>query len=138
MRFLPGAWPPIPPQRLFLVDGVGAVLSAVGLGLVLPAWAGAVGAPTRVLYLLVLTASGLAACSLGCFWRTPTHWRPWLTGIAQANLLYCGLTAVLLLGYAPALTAWGAAYFGLEVTVIVLLACWELHTASRPSSPQSL
>lgn len=138
MRFLPCVWYPIDPRRLFLLDSLGAALSVIGLGLILPAFEHAVGVPARVLYPLALLASGLAACSLRCFWRPPSHWRRWLTGIARANLLYCGLTAGLLLGYAPTLTGWGAAYFGLEMTVIILLACWELQTAARPSSSQNL
>ncbi|GAA4033619.1 hypothetical protein GCM10022409_17390 [Hymenobacter glaciei] len=131
MWFFPRAWNTIAPHRLFLVDGLGAVLSAVGLGLVLPALEPAVGVPARVLHLLAVLASGLAAYSLRCYWRPPATWPPWLKGIAWANLLYGGLTVALLLGRAPNLTAWGGAYFGLELTVVVLLACWELRMAAR-------
>ena len=135
MNSLFRAWKTITPRRLFLVDGLGAVLSASSLGLFLPAFERTVGLPTRVLYALAVLASGLAAGSLWNCWHNPRDWRTWLKGIAWANLVYGGLTVVLLLGYHLTLTVWGGAYFGLELAVIVLLARWELHTAVRPSSP---
>lgn len=127
------ARPPLAPRPLFLLDGLGAALSAAALGGVLPAFAGAVGVPARVLYSLAGAAAGLAAYGLGCGWRTPARWRPWLRGLAGANLLYAGATAALLLAHGRTLTAWGGAYFGLELAVIALLACWELSAAARPT-----
>ena len=133
MMFLPRACNTIAPRRLFLVDGLGAVLSAVGLGLVLPAFEPVVGLPTQVLYPLAGLAGGLAAGSLRCFWANPSNWRVWLKRIAGANLLYASLTAALLWFWAPNLTAWGALYFGLELAVVCLLAGWEWHAAARTS-----
>ena len=132
MRSLHRAWRNISPQRLFLVDGLGALLSAISLGVVLPGFERTVGLPAQALHRLAFLAGGLAAYSFLCCWAQPANWRPLLKGIALANLLYGGLTAALLLFRYPTVTAVGGVYFGLELTVVVLLAGWELQTAARP------
>lgn len=50
--------------------------------------------------------------------------------IATANLLYCCLTAGLIVVYYQELTVWGLTYFVLEMAVIVVLAAIEWQTAS--------
>jgi len=70
-------------RRLFLIDGIGALVSAVMLGLVLTVWAPVFGMPRRVLIPLALVAAGFAIYSLTCSVRT--HDPKFLFAIAVAN-----------------------------------------------------
>ncbi|AQG79762.1 hypothetical protein [Spirosoma montaniterrae] len=56
-------------------------------------------------------------------------WKPYLRLIAIANLLYCGLTAGLMIYFYQRLTVWGLAYFVAEIIVVAGLALVELKTA---------
>ncbi|MCC2548235.1 hypothetical protein LJY25_17425 [Hymenobacter sp. BT175] len=133
-RFLPQ----IPPRTLFLVDGLGGLLSAVLLAGVLPATrlGQAFGMPLRVLHLLGALAFGFCAYSLLHYWRLPANWPPRLQAIAVANLLYCGLSAGLVLYLLPQLSALALLYFALEIVVVGGLAIMELQAAkSSPDRP---
>ncbi|OWP61469.1 hypothetical protein CDA63_19275 [Hymenobacter amundsenii] len=123
-------------QRLFLLDGVGAVLSALCLGAVLPRFERALGVPAAVLHPLAAIAGALATGSLLCYWANPRPWQPWLRAIAAANLLYGVLTACLLAFGPWCVTAWGWGYFGLELAVVALLAGGEVRAASRTPGPR--
>ena len=123
-------------QRLFLLDGAGAALSALCLGALLPRFARALGVPAAALYPLAGLAGALATGSLLCYWANPRPWQPWLRAIAGANLCYGALTAWMLALGPGHVTAWGWAYFGLELAVVALLAGWELRTAARLTGPE--
>ncbi|MBC6700132.1 hypothetical protein [Hymenobacter sp. BT190] len=109
------------------------MLSAIALGFILPVFERSVGLPVQTLHLLALLAAVFASYSLGCFWSKPANWRPFLQAIALANLLYGVMTVALLLFHYQKVKALGWLYFGLELTVIVLLSRWELQTAARPN-----
>lgn len=117
------------PQKLFLTDSLGALLSAMMLGLVLPRLEGVVGMPKQVLYWLASIAGIFFIHSLLCFLRKPVNWRPRLRIIALANLSYCCLTIGLILYWFPMLTVLGLAYFALEIMVVILLSLMELKAA---------
>lgn len=119
------------PQRALLIDGLGACASALCLGLALPALQGWIGMPAGVLYLLAGIAA-LFAVNAFVAWRfAGAHAARWLTAIALANLLYCGLTASLVAWQWAQLTAWGVAYFAGEIAVIAALVGVEWRTRGR-------
>lgn len=118
----------IQPQKLFLIDALGALLSALMLGGVLVYFRELIGLPQRILYLLAGLAALFAVYSFTCFLRTPVNWRPYLRLIATVNLLYCCLTAVLVFLYQD-VTALGIAYFVAEIIIVVSLAIYEWRTA---------
>lgn len=121
----------VPPKRLFLTDSVGALLSAVFLGVVLTRLEHFFGMPRNILYGLSFLACVFAVSSFWCYRRVDRNWRPCLKAIATVNLLYCCLTAGLVLCYRQELTTWGLVYFLLEVVVIITLATIELKTAYK-------
>ncbi len=116
------------PKRLFLADGLGGMLSALLLGVVLVRFQTTFGMPREVLYFLACLACMYAVFSLLSYWRTKTNWRPYMQGIAIANLLYCCLTIGLVMYHRQALTELGVTYFLLEVVVILGLVIMELKT----------
>lgn len=118
------------PKRLFLMDGLGGMLSAFLLGVVLPRFETAFGMPRKVLYSLSGLACVYAVCSLLSCWRIKDNWRPYMRGIVIANLLYCCLTIGLVIYHRQEITKLGLLYFLLEIAVILGLAIMELKTVS--------
>jgi len=56
------------------------------------------------------------------------NWRPYLKGIAIANVLYCCLTIGLVIYHRTTLTNWGVSYFLLEMVIIISIVITELRT----------
>ncbi|MCB0589408.1 MAG: hypothetical protein KDD06_29250 [Phaeodactylibacter sp.] len=115
------------PQKLFLIDGLGALLSAVLLGVVLVQWEHAFGMPRQALYPLAAIAGLFAVYSLSCYWRLSENRRPYLRVIAVANLLYCCLSLALVVYFYSQLTVLGVAYFLVEIAVVLILAGLEYN-----------
>jgi len=118
-------------RRLFLIDGLGALLSAFFLGVVLVRYQVYFGMPVPVLRVLAGIALGFAVYSLSSHILLKSGGRPFLRLIAMANGLYCALTAGLLVHYAGQLTPPGWIYFVLELVVVLSLVRVELHASSR-------
>ncbi|MEZ4684900.1 MAG: hypothetical protein R3B47_02205 [Bacteroidia bacterium] len=115
----------ITPRKLFLIDGLGALLSAIMLGLVLARFEAFFGVPARVLHLLTAVALAFFLNSMGCYFANRKSWQPWMKGIAIANLLYCLLTVILIIKLHEAITIWGLLYFGGEMLIVLALAGFE-------------
>ncbi len=121
------------PKRLFLIDGIGAVVSAIFLGVVLVQVEVYIGMPKTVLYVLASLACLYAIYSLSCSFFLPANWRPFLKGIALANLLHCGLTLGLVIYFYQKLTVLGITYFLLEMMIVVGLVVLERMAYSEIS-----
>ena len=118
------------PRKLFLIDSLGALLSAVMHGFVLVRFQYYIGMPQKELYVLSFIAGIFFIYSLTCFLSKPGNWKPYLKFIALANLSYCCLTIGLIVYLFPQLTALGLAYFVGEIIIVTTLALFELKTAS--------
>ena len=116
------------PKRLFLIDSLGGLLSAFLLGIVLPRFEATFGMPQKVLYSLSCLACICATYSFLNYWRMKENWRPYLKGIAIANVLYCCLTIGLVIYHRTTLTNWGVSYFLLEMVIIISIVITELRT----------
>lgn len=114
-------------RKLFLIDAIGAVVSSVFLGLVLPAIQEYIGLSVDILYKLTVPAVLFALYSLSCFlinWKNPA---PWLVGIGLLNLGYVVYTAFFLLQNHSRVQPLGWAYFIGEIIIVVALALVELR-----------
>lgn len=112
-------------ESIFLVDGLGAALTAIMLGVILPAFVPFFGMPAKVLYPLAGTATCLAAYSLSCQFLKPQRWQVFLRGIALLNLAYCCASLALMYFFWGTLTAWGVMYFVSEKVIILQLVFLE-------------
>ncbi|TVR77981.1 MAG: hypothetical protein EA412_09780 [Chitinophagaceae bacterium] len=121
------------PQKLFLIDSIGALLSAFLLGVVLVKLEPFFGMPRKVLYLLSAIALIFAVYSFFCFLYARKDWRIFMKYIAFANSAYCCLTIALVFYFNRLLTIAGLLYFIIEVTLIFGLVILELKAASRKS-----
>ena len=113
------------PRRVFLIDGVGATLSALSLGVVFTALWEYVGMPRPVLLPLALVALAYAAYSIRCYYQRRNQWRRCLRIISSANLAYIGVTAGLVVAFWARLTVLGVTYFLLEIVLIGALVVVE-------------
>ena len=110
---------------------MGALLSALMLGLVLVRLQSRIGMPAKVLYLLAAIAAVFCIFSLSCCALDVKRWRGCLRIIACANLLYCCLTLGVVIYLYRELSLLGIGYFTAEMAVIVALATFEFRVASR-------
>jgi hypothetical protein len=115
----------ISPALVFLVDGLGALLTASFTYLLMTFFMDWVGLPYEVLRILALVALGMAAYSLSCHFFLKGNKRNWLNGIILANLLYVLATAVLILIYYDRIKLPGLFYFLSEFVVVFMLVRWE-------------
>lgn len=113
------------PKHLFLLDSLGALLSAFLLGVALPSFQPIFGMPHKVLYGLAALACLFAIYSSWNYIWFRENWRPFLRAIGIMNLLYCCLTAALVVYFRQELTKWGLLYFLLEMLVIIVLVVIE-------------
>lgn len=114
------------PRLIFLIDGLGAILSTVLL-LFIAYFEDVIGMPKGVLYKLLPVTILFAIYSLSSYLINPQEWKRYLAPIAFANMLYCCLTLVLVFYHFNNLTPLGIAYFFVEILVIALLSSMELR-----------
>lgn len=111
----------VKPKHLFLIDGLGALVSAFFLGVVLVQWESHFGMPSDILYVLAILVLIFACYSNYCYIFFPQKWKTYLTLITVINALYCCLTLALVVHFYHELTFLGLVYFIGEIIVIVLL-----------------
>jgi hypothetical protein len=121
------------PRRAFAFDGVGALVSALALGVLLPAFAGRVGADVGALRALAAVAVGYALYDVACYATQPARWRPALRVTASANAAYPAISVAVLAADSVALRPLGHLYFAVEFAIVWSLAALQLAVASRRS-----
>lgn len=118
-------------KQIFLLDGIGALLSTILLGFILVEFQSFIGMPVTVLYSLASIALLFALYSLSTHFLQPKRWRGYLKIIAGANLLYCLTTLFLVIYYFDLLTYWGIGYFITEIIILLFLVRLELNLVQR-------
>jgi len=121
------------PKTVFLVDGVGAILTAFLLITALKTFHEYFGMPRETVTILSILALILAIYSFSCFAFSDNNSQKLLRPIIVANLTYCILTLGLVIYFYDKLTILGLTYFVGEILIICGLVCIELKTlkASR-------
>jgi hypothetical protein len=121
-------------RQLFLLDGMGALLTASLLVGLLGNFEGFFGVPRQQLYVLAAIAGIFALYSLTCYLVSPANWRLFLKMIAYANLAYCVFTLVIVFFFSENVTAWGMAYFVGEAMIVGGLVFRELRKVMQQSA----
>ncbi len=112
-------------KNIFLVDGIGALTTAILLRLVLARFVPLFGVPQDILILLSDIAVCFALYSLACHFLVNKYFERFLTAIIVANLLYCITTSILVILNFEMLTWLGVSYFCGEIVIILLLVMVE-------------
>ena len=119
----------ISPSKVFLVDGFGALLTAVFIHLLATFFIDWVGLPVKVLRILTLVALMMAVYSFCCHLFGKGNNSKWLRVIMVANLVYIMATAIILVIYRDQLKWPGLIYFLSEFVVVFILVRWEAKIA---------
>ncbi len=122
------------PKRLFLIDGLGALLSAFLLGVVLVQLESIFGIPAKALYILAFLPCIFAIYDFYCYLRVKKNQRYFLTAIALMNLMYCFVSIGVAFQHHQKITASGWVYIILEISILIVLISIELKTASKLAS----
>jgi len=118
-------------RRLILIDGIGAVITALMLSQVLARFESVFGMPKKILFVLAGIAAGFAVYSILCHLLVRENWKPYLRGIAAANTGYCIVTLGLIINLFNTLTYLGIAYFVGEIILVLGLARFEFQFAKN-------
>lgn len=118
----------INPEKLFLTDSLGALLSAFFLFVVLKSFDEYFGMPKNVLNYLSAIALVFSVYSFACFYFLKKNWKVFLGIIVSANLLYTLLTLSLVFYHLKSLTLLGILYFVVEMIVVIALVSIEIRT----------
>jgi hypothetical protein len=120
------------PKQLFLIDGLGALVTAFILFVVLKRYNAYVGMPQNVLTYLSLIAIIFCLYSITCFFvLSYANWQPFLKIISLANVLYCCITLSLVCYYYHSIKLLGIIYFLAEIIVICALVVVEINTLRK-------
>ncbi|MCH5720554.1 hypothetical protein [Niabella hibiscisoli] len=118
------------PRNIFLLDSLGAMLTAFFLLVVLRSFSKHIGIPKTTLTYLSIVAACFCFYSAACFLFLKKNWARFIRLIGMANLLYCMVTLGLLMHYAALLTTMGLAYFLGEIIIIGSIVYIELKVAT--------
>jgi hypothetical protein len=119
------------PKKLFIFDGVGALISAFMLGVLWIRFDHVVGIPTNTLYLLATFPVLFALFDLIAIRQIAARQILFLRIIALANLSYCLLSLGFAWHHHETLTTLGWIYIIAEVIIVASLAYIELRVAKK-------
>ena len=119
------------PKKLFLIDGIGAILSAFLLGFVLVRLEIFFGIPIPTLYFLATFPIFFAFYDFYCYRKKLDKLGQLLKGIAVLNILYCCLSLGFVLYHFETITSLGITYILLEIIIVFFLAILEIRVAKR-------
>lgn len=115
------------PKKIFLIDALGALLTAILLFGILAQLEKYFGMPSNVLY----TLSGVAFClfiySISCYQLINSNWKPFLKIIIGCNSIYLLVSMACIVLHSDKLTELGWMYFILEFVVIGILIIVEYN-----------
>ena len=119
------------PRNLFLIDSIGAMLTALAMFIVLTNFNQYFGIPKISFTYLSAIAACFCLYSMFCFLFLRENFPPFIRIISIANILYCILITGFLIQYNAKITNLGLAYFFGEITIICILVFIELIVANK-------
>ena len=125
-------------QNIFLLDGIGAFVSTLLVGGVLPLLDDWIGMPTPVLQRLAILSFLYCLYDFCCFRWANKQQTIWLCGVICANLLHSILTLAYMLQYASQLKTLGIIYFVIEILIVLVLVFYEGKVAKKIFSAAQL
>lgn len=124
----------IEPKKLFLIDGLGALVSAFLLGVILVQLESIFGIPRNTLYFLAFLPCLFAVYDFYSYHRIEKNIDSFLKGIAIINLIYCCISIGLAFYHHQSITYLGWGYIILEILIVIVLVYIEWEVAARIKS----
>ncbi len=118
------------PYLIFLIDGIGALVTALSLIVILPNW-DLIQMPADMLHLLGGIAVVFATYSLSNYFFQFTRINLLIRVIAISNLFYCSLSGIIIVQLSRNLSIYDFIYFTGEITIVLTLAFVELKVANK-------
>ncbi|MDF3820790.1 hypothetical protein P3G55_12815 [Leptospira sp. 96542] len=115
------------PRNIFLLDGIGALVSALSLLLIIAPFEVFFGMPGEVVHKLAILAFVFCTYSVVCYILNPIQWRFFLKIIIISNTMYCLISLCLLVYFYNSITLFGYSYFIMEKLVILFLVYFEIQ-----------
>jgi len=116
-------------KNIFLMDGLGALVSAFMLGVVLVKLQAYIGIPKNALYILASFPVIFAIYDFSCHLIKPKKVGLFINIIAIANLMYCFVSIYYLIQHQQQLSTLGWMYFIGELIILVVLIIMEFKLA---------
>ncbi len=104
-------------KNIFLMDTIGAGMSLVITGGLLPLFSEALGVPVRVLYVLATFPLVYSFYALTCF-LLPKRKAWMIIGLVLANSLYCVISGAVMI-FSEGIAMWGYLFLTGEVFVLI-------------------
>ena len=108
------------PTKLFIIDGLGAILSAFLLGYVLDKFENIFGIPSKTLYTLAAMPVFFAFYDLYCIRNKKDDLGHFMKGIAIMNLTYCCISILFAFYHLGTITIFGWSYLIIEILIIII------------------
>ena len=124
-------WGNTNPKKLFQIDGFGAILSAILLGIVLVKWEYLFGIPKLTLYFLASLPCLFAVYDFYCYFKIDNNLGDFIKRIAIINLMYCCLSIGLAIYHREDIKILGWIYILMEIAIVSGLSIIELKVAKR-------
>ena len=118
-------------KTLFLIDGIGAIVTALSLFVIAQRFNDYFGMPKNTLTYLSVIAVSFCIYSISCSVSLKRNFTPFIRVIAFANIVYCVLIFGLIMNNYSILTLIGKTYFLIETLIIGFLSYIELSVAKR-------
>lgn len=115
----------------FIIDAIGAALSAIMLGLMLPYYQRFLAIPNGILEILVLPPVLFLLFDLVVLFLKPNQLKPYLFVVALFNAAYVLLSLILLGLHAADIQLFAFLYFAGELLIVGWMAYQEMTCAKR-------
>jgi hypothetical protein len=116
---------------VFLIDSIGALLSALFIFIILTFFENKIGIPAKTLIFLIIFTIVLSLFSFCCYLIQNKNLKLNFKVISRANILYCILTIITLVAYRQVIPILGLLYFIFEIFIIILIVKVELKTINK-------
>lgn len=113
-------------QNIFLIDGLGASLSAIFSGLILPLFSEKLGIPPWLLYGMATIAVTFCIYSLFVHFGSKAYRPEFLLAIILANFTYCIFSTILIIFW-PGVTFYGRLVLAYEAIVVLGVIAIEVR-----------
>lgn len=117
-------------MNIFLIDGLGAMLSTIGLIVILGNQT-AFGISINTLYPFLCLGIMYSCNSMRCYFFKPLKLQMNLQIVAILNLVYLGAVIILIFKKLSTLTKYGIAYFIIEAIIILSISAYEFKIIKR-------
>ena len=125
------------PKKLFLMDALGAMISAVLLGIVLVKLEDVFGIPRKTLYFLAGLPILFTVYDLICLTKDKSNVGPFLKVIGIVNIVYCCISIGTTVYHFKTITIFGYLYIIIEVIITFSLALFEYKIGNKVSKRNS-